>query len=74
MQGSGFLGALIAGIIAGYLVNLLKKINLPMALKSLLPTLIIPIIGVGAIGLIMVYVLSLIHILKHSNSESFTVR
>ena len=57
MQGSGFLGALIAGIIAGYLVNLLKKINLPMALKSLLPTLIIPIIGVGAIGLIMVYVI-----------------
>ena len=51
MQGSGFLGALIAGIIAGYLVNLLKKINLPMALKSLLPTLIIPIIGVGAIGI-----------------------
>lgn len=57
MQGSGFLGALIAGIIAGYLVNLLKKINLPRALKSLLPTLIIPIIGVGAIGLIMVYVI-----------------
>lgn len=57
MQGSGFLGALIAGIIAGYIVNLLKKINLPIAFKSLLPTLIIPILGVGSIGLIMVYVI-----------------
>ncbi|OCN05631.1 PTS sugar transporter [Erysipelotrichaceae bacterium MTC7] len=55
-QGSGFLGALIAGIIAGYLVNLLKKIPVPGQLRSLLPTLIIPILGVGAIGLIMIYV------------------
>ncbi|MFV0381526.1 MAG: PTS fructose transporter subunit IIC [Breznakia sp.] len=56
-QGSGFLGALIAGIIAGYIVNLLKKIALPAQLRSLLPTLIIPIIGVLVIGLIMVYVI-----------------
>lgn len=55
-QASGFLGALIAGIIAGYLVNLLKKIPVPASLRSLLPTLIIPVIGVFAIGCIMFYV------------------
>lgn len=56
-QASGFLGGLIAGIIAGYLVNSLKKIPLPMALRSLLPTLIIPVLGVGIIGLLMFYVI-----------------
>lgn len=56
-QGSGFLGALIMGIIAGYLVNWLKKIPMPAALRSLLPTLIIPVIGVFAIGLIYFYVI-----------------
>lgn len=55
-QASGFLGALIAGIIAGYLVNLLKKIPVPGSLRSLLPTLIIPVLGVGIIGLLMFYV------------------
>ena len=56
-QASGFLGALIAGIIAGYLVNLLKKIPVPASLRSLLPTLIIPVLGVTIMGLIMVYVI-----------------
>lgn len=56
-QASGFLGGLIAGIIAGYLTNLLKKIPVPMSLKSLLPTLIIPVLGVGIIGLLMYYVI-----------------
>ncbi|MDD5791762.1 MAG: PTS fructose transporter subunit IIC [Erysipelotrichaceae bacterium] len=55
-QASGFLGALIGGLIAGYLVNLLKKIPVPAKLRALLPTLIIPVLGVWAIGLIMFYV------------------
>ncbi len=56
-QGSGFLGALIAGIIAGYIVNQLKKIPLPMSVRSLLATLIIPLLGVGIMGIIMIYVI-----------------
>lgn len=54
-QGSGFLGALVAGIIAGYLVCQLKRISLPASLRSLLATLIIPLLSVAAIGLVMVY-------------------
>lgn len=54
---SGFIGALIAGIIAGYLVNALKKIPLPNAIRSLLPTLIIPVVGCAAICLLMHYVI-----------------
>lgn len=56
-QGSGFLGALIAGIIAGYIVVQLKKIQLPFSVRSLLPTLIIPLCSVAVMGLIMVYLI-----------------
>ena len=51
--GGGFLAALVGGIIAGYLVNLLKKIPLPASLRSLLPTVIIPVIAVLVMGFIM---------------------
>lgn len=54
---SGFLGALIAGIIAGYLVRALKKIPLPANMRSILPTLVIPVIGCGVICLLMHYVI-----------------
>ncbi len=55
--GGGFIAALIGGIIAGYLVQWLKKIPMPRALKSLLPTLIIPVVGTLTIGFIMEIVL-----------------
>ena len=54
---SGFLGALIAGIIAGYFVNLLKKIPVPASVRSILPTLVIPVLGCGGICLLMHYVI-----------------
>lgn len=52
---AGFIGAMIAGFIAGYLVKLLEKAFnwLPKALDSLKPTLIYPILGIGLMGLIM---------------------
>lgn len=56
-QGSGFLGAIIGGIAAGYLVMLLKRIKLPFALRSMLPILIIPVVSVFSIGVLMEYVI-----------------
>ncbi|OJG80676.1 PTS system, Fru family, IIC component [Enterococcus pallens] len=56
-MGAGFIGALVAGIIAGFLVRELKKIPLPLSMRSLLPTLIIPIISVLVIGFLMIYVI-----------------
>ena len=52
---SGFLGALAAGFIAGYLMQLLKKIfsRLPKGLDGLKPVLLYPLLGVLFIGLIM---------------------
>ena len=49
----GFLGALFAGFVAGYLVLGLKKLfsYLPDALEGLKPTLLYPFLGIGLIGL-----------------------
>lgn len=53
----GFFAALIAGILAGYIVQLLKKIKVPTMLRSLLPILIIPVLSTLAIGFLMEIVL-----------------
>lgn len=51
--GGGFLAAIVAGIIAGYVVNALKKIPVPAAFRSLLPTVIIPTVSVLIMGFIV---------------------
>lgn len=55
---SGFLGALLAGFIAGYLVRFLRKVfdKLPKSLDGLKPVLLYPLIGILLIGLIMTYI------------------
>lgn len=55
---SGFLGALVAGFVAGYIVNLLKKIfsKLPESLDGVKPVLIYPLLGIFLIGVIMQFV------------------
>ena len=52
---SGFLGALIAGFAGGYIVLLLRKIFsfLPKSIESMLPVLILPLLGIILIGLFM---------------------
>ncbi|MBP1890553.1 PTS system fructose-specific IIC component [Clostridium moniliforme] len=58
--GSGFLGALLAGFIAGYLVLLLKKIfsKLPQDLEGLKPVLLYPFFGILLIGAIIIFVIN----------------
>ncbi|WJP98263.1 PTS fructose transporter subunit IIABC [Macrococcus bovicus] len=58
--GSGFLGGLIAGFLAGYLVKGLKALFsvLPPALEGIKPTLLYPVLGVGLTGLIMYYLIN----------------
>ena len=55
---SGFLGALVAGFLAGYLVLLLKKIfsKLPESLDGIKPVLLYPVLGILLVGVIMLYV------------------
>lgn len=55
---SGFLGALVAGFAAGYIVVLLKKVfaGLPKALDGIKPVLLYPVFGVFITGLFMTYI------------------
>lgn len=52
---SGFLGALAAGFVSGYLILLLRKLcdKLPDALEKIAPVLIYPVAGILGIGLLM---------------------
>lgn len=58
--GSGFLGALIAGFAAGYLVLLVKKLvsGLPPALEGTKPVLFYPVLGVLFIGIAITFIIN----------------
>ena len=55
---SGFLGALVAGFLAGYLILGLRKIcdKFPDAIEKLAPVLIYPVVGILIMGLAMNFV------------------
>ncbi len=52
---SGFLGALLAGFVGGYIVILIRKIFawLPETIARMMPVLIIPLLGVFLMGVFM---------------------
>lgn len=56
---SGFLGALAAGFLAGYIIKALRIVceKLPEALEKLTPVLIFPVIGILLMGLSMNFVI-----------------
>lgn len=55
---SGFLGALVAGFAAGYIILLLRKIcgKLPQAIEKIAPVLLYPVFGILIMGLLMNFV------------------
>ena len=55
---SGFLGALIAGFAAGYIIFGLRKVcdKLPEALEKIAPVLIYPVVGILIMGLLMIFI------------------
>lgn len=55
---SGFLGALLAGFAAGYLILALRKVceKLPEALEKIAPVFIYPVVGILLMGLLMTFI------------------
>ena len=55
---SGFLGALLAGFAAGYIILGLRKVcdKLPEALEKIAPVLIYPVVGILVMGLLMTFI------------------
>jgi fructose PTS system EIIBC or EIIC component len=54
---AGFLGAIVIGLLAGYIVKLIKKIPVPTYLRPVMPILIIPILSTTLVGVVMLKVL-----------------
>lgn len=55
---SGFIGALLAGFLGGYIIVILRKVfdKLPSALEGLKPILLYPVCGILLMGVIMIAV------------------
>lgn len=55
---SGFLGALVVGFVAGYLIIGLRKVcdKLPQAIEKIAPVLIYPVVGILLTGLFMIFI------------------
>ncbi len=54
---AGFLGAIVIGFIAGWTVNLLKKLPVPKAVRPVMPILVIPIVSSAFVGVLMILVI-----------------
>jgi fructose PTS system EIIBC or EIIC component len=50
---AGFLGALLAGLMAGHTVELLKKVPVPRVLRPVMPIIVIPILSGLVVGVAM---------------------
>lgn len=68
---AGFLGALIAGLLAGYVVQALKKIPTNRLTKPIMPILVIPIVSSLIIGAAMLLVLGppIAHLMEWLSKE-----
>ena len=57
LGGAGILGGILAGFLSGYIVKFLNTIiKLPVSFLSLKPILILPLLGTGIVGLLMLYI------------------
>ena len=71
---SGFLGALLAGFIAGWLLKMLEKAcdHLPRALEGIKPVLIYPLAGLGIVGVMMCAVNPIMGIINTAMTNGVT--
>ncbi|MFD9211353.1 fructose-specific PTS transporter subunit EIIC [Streptomyces sioyaensis] len=55
--GAGFIGAIVTGFLAGYLVHWIKKVEVPGFVRPIMPIIVIPIVATTALGLFFIYVI-----------------
>ncbi|MFJ8996650.1 fructose-specific PTS transporter subunit EIIC [Streptomyces sp. NPDC102279] len=56
-SGAGFIGAIVTGFLAGYLVLWIKKVKVPKFARPIMPIIVIPIVATTALGLFFIYVI-----------------
>ncbi|MFF7544930.1 fructose-specific PTS transporter subunit EIIC [Streptomyces canus] len=55
--GAGFIGAIVTGFLAGYLVLWIKKVKVPKFVQPIMPIIVIPIVVTTTLGLFFIYVI-----------------
>ncbi|MEU2781273.1 fructose-specific PTS transporter subunit EIIC [Streptomyces sp. NPDC007110] len=55
--GAGFIGAIVTGFLAGYLVRWIKKVKVPRFAQPIMPIIVIPIVATTALGLFFIHVI-----------------
>ncbi|MFD5075995.1 fructose-specific PTS transporter subunit EIIC [Streptomyces sp. NPDC058371] len=55
--GAGFIGAIVTGFLAGYLVLWIKKVKVPKFAQPIMPIIVIPIVATTALGMFFIYVI-----------------
>ncbi|MFG3026720.1 fructose-specific PTS transporter subunit EIIC [Streptomyces sp. NPDC048254] len=55
--GAGFIGAIVTGFLAGYLVLWIRKVKVPKFVQPIMPIIVIPIVATTALGLFFIYVI-----------------
>ncbi|MEW2222173.1 fructose-specific PTS transporter subunit EIIC [Streptomyces sp. NPDC006990] len=56
-SGAGFIGAIVTGFLAGYLVRWIKRIPVSRFVRPIMPIIVIPIVATSALGLFFIYVI-----------------
>ncbi|MFC5722206.1 fructose-specific PTS transporter subunit EIIC [Streptomyces gamaensis] len=56
-SGAGFIGAIVTGFLAGWLVQWIKKVRVPRFVQPIMPIIVIPIVASSALGLFFIYVI-----------------
>ncbi len=57
--GAGFLGALLIGLVAGWIVSKIKKVPVPKYIRPIMPILIVPIVSSTIVGVLMLKVIGI---------------
>lgn len=55
---TGFLGAMIMGVLVGYFVRWVKTWKVPATIRTIMPILIVPIVTVFTLGMFYIYVIA----------------
>jgi PTS system fructose-specific IIC component len=56
---AGFLGALVTGLLAGYVVHWLKQMPLPKFARPIMPILVIPVVSATVVGVLILKVIGI---------------
>ncbi|GAA0254859.1 PTS fructose transporter subunit IIC [Haladaptatus pallidirubidus] len=69
--GAGYLGALVAGLAAGYVARWIKRRNVPDMIQPMMPVLIIPVATMAILSPIVIFVLGVPVAIANASLTSF---